>query len=700
LLAQEQERAQIVKRYTLGSKQRETMLAKYQAYVQEMKTKLKQYSHDLQQKQTQLTKQEREYKVASKQYTVRHIERILHEMNVLLGHDGSAAKSMFHCFNDLSIAELEQLIVHACQMIGEMVLEGQTSPFHPYWGSRKTCVPLRMAALEMGDMWEMNEEKQYLELRRLSLLDENDALILLLADMYFYNTGIEDTATTPPIWNEADWKSLKSGATKKKTPSKRYHRGEDDYETDDYEEDYIVEEDSSSEVDAARNSADGITEVRELIHPAIQYSSFSEPRRQFVSRVNDLLPLFTEWIQEIERTVEDETEGEEAGGNDALHSLPVTRALLEARVAAIDHGYETAVSARILLDLITIESLIFLEDERFIDNTKDSKNEKSSFHKHYLQKLLIGTIFYGRLSALHLYELFVATLATDDGGDAEPESSEQPTCPSPLSHLCPSRSSLEHLNVVTSIPSSIVEAVDGFCSQLSDDAGMVDTCGVSSDSPPSSVSDGYLGYYPVYPRGEDDSLNSLMYKLGSDEIVCSDNEKWARKEIATLKATVEQTEATISSIEGKISEIQESVGDPNDAEASKYGIDGELYSIRDECFSITQGKYKYEVCMFQGATQNDVSNGDSGTSLGTWTGSSMETNHDASIDGIEYEQRIWKWENGAQCWNGPQRSVTAHLTCGVETKVLSADEPDTCRYVLEMESPVACDGSFKILHRI
>jgi Glucosidase II beta subunit-like protein len=620
----------------------------------------------------------------------------MQELSALVGHDGSASKSLFHFLNDLSFEELEQLIVHACQMIGEMVPDAQTSPFQPFWGGRATCVPLRMAALEIGDMWEMNEEQQSLELRRLSLLDENDALILLLADMYFYNTEIEDITTTPPVWNEADWKRLKSGATKKKTPSKRYHREEDDYETDDYEEEYSIEEDSSAEVDEATSSSvDGTAELRELVHPAVQYSRFSEPRRQFINRATDLLPIFTEWIQEIERTMEDETGEGEAADNEAVHTLPVTRALLEARIAAIEHGYETAVSARILLDLITVESLIFLEEERF---TKDSKNQKSSFHKHYLQKLLIGTIFHGRLSVLHLYELLVDTLATDDIGDAEPKSSEQPTCPLPWSHLCPTRSVLEHSNIVTAIPSSIVALVDEFCSQLSNDASVVDTCGASSDTPPSSVPVGYFGYYPIYPRGEEDRLNSLLYKLGSDEVVCSDNENWARKDIATHKATVEQTEATVGSVEGKISEIQESVGDPTDAEASKYGIDGELFSIRDECFSITQGKYKYEVCMFQGTTQKDVSNGDSGTNLGSWTGSFMETTHDASNDVVEHEQRIWKWENGAQCWNGPQRSVTALLTCGLETKVLSADEPDTCRYVLEMESPVACDESFRILH--
>ena len=73
-------------------------------------------------------------------------------------------------------------------------------------------------------------------------------------------------------------------------------------------------------------------------------------------------------------------------------------------------------------------------------------------------------------------------------------------------------------------------------------------------------------------------------------------------------------------------------------------------------------------------------------------------------NGVEFDeetgQRILKWTGGVKCWNGPQRSATAYVTCGAETKVLLADEPDTCRYVLQMESHIACDDTFKELHEL
>ena len=90
--------------------------------------------------------------------------------------------------------------------------------------------------------------------------------------------------------------------------------------------------------------------------------------------------------------------------------------------------------------------------------------------------------------------------------------------------------------------------------------------------------------------------------------------------------------------------------------------------------------------MFGTAKQKD---GKSNTSLG-------------KFDKFEYVERdgvstrVLKWTNGQKCWNGPKRSATVEMTCGPETKLISANEPDTCRYVFEMECHLACDEGYKI----
>ena len=134
-------------------------------------------------------------------------------------------------------------------------------------------------------------------------------------------------------------------------------------------------------------------------------------------------------------------------------------------------------------------------------------------------------------------------------------------------------------------------------------------------------------------------------------------------------------------IEKRITSIWKDIGGK---EGDQLGPDGELSKLANECFEIDAGKYTYEACVFGGAKQREGKTG--GTNLGSWTGMDIDE---------ESGRRVMRWERGAKCWNGPERSATVFLSCGLETKLISADEPDTCRYVFEMESYIACDEAYK-----
>merc|ERR1740139_1021126 len=140
----------------------------------------------------------------------------------------------------------------------------------------------------------------------------------------------------------------------------------------------------------------------------------------------------------------------------------------------------------------------------------------------------------------------------------------------------------------------------------------------------------------------------------------------------------------ISKSEESLRNLQSKFGQGDDG-ISKYGPDGELYAMRKDCFPITTGKYTYEVCMFGKAYQREESAKSGGTDLGTW--SKMEID-EATGD------YVLRWTEGAKCWNGPKRSATVFATCGAETKLLSADEPNICEYEFRMESSIACDKAF------
>ena len=93
--------------------------------------------------------------------------------------------------------------------------------------------------------------------------------------------------------------------------------------------------------------------------------------------------------------------------------------------------------------------------------------------------------------------------------------------------------------------------------------------------------------------------------------------------------------------------------------------------------------------MFGKAYQREGTAKKGGTDLGKWKGNSISK---------ETGARVWKWKDGAKCWNGPKRSATVFITCGAETKLISADEPNICEYEFRMESHIGCDDKFKAAH--
>jgi protein kinase C substrate 80K-H len=230
-------------------------------------------------------------------------------------------------------------------------------------------------------------------------------------------------------------------------------------------------------------------------------------------------------------------------------------------------------------------------------------------------------------------------------------------------------------------PAFFLEVVDEYCRKMEVEGIDPSQSCVSGDVEiPGSVSDGMYGYYSTLPREDNDTASIMFRGLDSED---DSDEQSKLNELMSLSATLQNE---IQLLETAISEERETLGENEDG-ISKYGREGELYKLKDMCFEITAGKYTYELCLFQSAKQKEgTSRG--GTDLGRWSGSSL----------TEEGHRLWTWENGTKCWNGPKRSAWAYITCGETTRIISADEPETCKYVFEVESHIACDEQYRILH--
>lgn len=111
-----------------------------------------------------------------------------------------------------------------------------------------------------------------------------------------------------------------------------------------------------------------------------------------------------------------------------------------------------------------------------------------------------------------------------------------------------------------------------------------------------------------------------------------------------------------------------------------FGRQEEFAVLKGQCFDYEDREYTYRFCPFDKASQIAKSGG-SDVNLGRW-GSWI------GPEGDKYSKM--RYDNGQLCWNGPSRSVTVILHCGIENRLLSSIEPNRCEYLFEFSTPAAC----------
>jgi len=110
------------------------------------------------------------------------------------------------------------------------------------------------------------------------------------------------------------------------------------------------------------------------------------------------------------------------------------------------------------------------------------------------------------------------------------------------------------------------------------------------------------------------------------------------------------------------------------------GEHDEFATMYDQCYDYEEREYTYRLCMFNKASQIPKGGG-SEVSIGDWE----------SWGESPKKYTTMKYTNGASCWNGPARSLTVHLQCGIEHRAIDVREPTRCEYAMVFETPAVCD---------
>ncbi|KAG2388658.1 hypothetical protein C9374_000097 [Naegleria lovaniensis] len=141
----------------------------------------------------------------------------------------------------------------------------------------------------------------------------------------------------------------------------------------------------------------------------------------------------------------------------------------------------------------------------------------------------------------------------------------------------------------------------------------------------------------------------------------------------------EEARNQYNQLNNELSNLRNSLTDVQKKLTNNYGKNKEFYKLSESCFEMQQKQYSYEVCPYNKANQKENY---SSTLLGNFKDFNSATN-------------VMTFEDGQHCWKVGARKAILKLKCGGTNKLVKVDEPSTCEYHLEMETPYAC--SFDLL---
>jgi hypothetical protein len=619
--------------------------------------------------------------------------------------------------------ELEAMMVHLCQVAGEITKsDGRHGD-----DIDDTCLALRVAALDLGLTW--SDPEDYEGGTTEATFHENKTEEIV--DIVFENAS----EALPPL----RWKSWSSKG-KKKSPTKGRRRLDeinDDYpiHDDDYDYTYHMDDDEFNEEDqhhrdstakrareshqkesSAKEDSKAKGKEKELIDE-IRTSLFSATRATFLKESQEILDEIGKILDVLspEGANNDETNDKKKtnAGETSESDKPQANDKSEATKEGSDKATIDSTAYTMLRNKLRKKRDIVERGFRWGASAKillgASPKESTRSKRKILERLVVGTIFYGQISALQAWQILQTVLPEYKVRSPRNNEAAETTCASPWAGNCPPKHVYREFpegggddsavpGFIEYPPSFLLEVAAAFCDEEASNFGKEGAitnlaCQENDSNDNNNIRDVIES---LASHSSSEAHRFFEYVVPNRRNQETDPFQTMFKPILNLPIDVQGLQslegdriAKEKEQENLIKNIEAVWKDIGGRDGNALGRDGEIHSIANKCFEVVAGKYTYELCL-SGKAQQKEGSSKSGTNLGHWEGIEYLKDGD---DGSS--TRVLKWENGVKCWNGPKRSATVYLKCGPDHKVLSADEPDTCRYVFQMETYLACDEAYK-----
>ncbi|EFX00251.1 protein kinase c [Grosmannia clavigera kw1407] len=163
---------------------------------------------------------------------------------------------------------------------------------------------------------------------------------------------------------------------------------------------------------------------------------------------------------------------------------------------------------------------------------------------------------------------------------------------------------------------------------------------------------------------------------------------------ANESSTVKNARSAFQAAENELSSRKRTLSENEEDLSKDYSADDILRALKDKCVSTDAGEYEYEFCWLGQAKQKSKK-GHASTGMGNYERFEIEIADDAErLDGKSLgsgSRMVLKYENGQNCWNGPNRRTDIWLGCAEKEEMWRIAESEKCVYKMEVGTPIACE---------